>query len=76
MATSIVNQDGTLTVTLTTTKQGTMVGLPQGQFDGYLTQWLADHAAPVFVKRFAMLSDVDKADVMTKMQAAEVAEKG
>lgn len=76
MATSSVNQDGTLTMTLTATEQGTMAGLPQGQFDGYMTQWLADRAAPVFAKRFAMLSDTEKSDVMTKIQAAEVVAKG
>ena len=76
MATSIVNQDGAMTVTLTATEQGTVAGLPPGQFDGYITQWLADHAAPVFVQRFDKLADAEKADVMTKIQAAEVASKG
>lgn len=76
MATSTMNSDGTLTVICTPTEQGTLVGLPAGQLDGYITLWLSDHAPSVFVQRFEKLADVDKTEVMTKIQAAEVAAKG
>ena len=75
MATSAMNQDGTLTVTLTPTEQGTFDGLPVGQLNGYITLWLADHAPMVFVQRFEKLSDAEKSDVMVKIEAVEDAEE-
>ena len=76
MATSTVNLDGTLTVICTPTEQRTMAGLPVGQFDGYLTIWLAEHAPSVFVQRFEKLAEMEKAEVMTKIQAVEAVAKG
>ena len=40
-----------------------------------MTLWLADHAQAVFARRFEKLADVDKTEVMTKIQAVEEAEK-
>lgn len=75
MATSTMNPDGTLTVLCTPTERATLDGVPVGQFDGYMTLWLADHAQAVFARRFEKLADVDKTEVMTKIQAVEEAEK-
>lgn len=75
MATSTVNPDGTLTVMLTTTEHRTLAGLTEGQFDGYMTLWLAERAPKVFMQRFEKLPDIEKEDVLTKILTAEEAEK-
>jgi hypothetical protein len=64
MATSTINQDGTLSLILTPDEIETLAGLPTGQFDAYITLWLHEREQGVLSERFAKLTNKDKADVM------------
>ena len=71
MATITDNQDGSLTVLLSTIEYGVFVGLPRGQIDAYLTLWLNERSKTVFQERFDKLSEQDKTDVMTKLMSVD-----
>ena len=71
MATITDNQDGSLTVLLSTIEYGVFVGLPLGQIDAYLTLWLNERSKTVFQERFDKLSEQDKTDVMTKLMSVD-----
>lgn len=55
MATIAQNQDGTLTVTLSSQEQITASRLESGKFAAMLTQWLFDQSKIVFQEMFASL---------------------
>lgn len=67
MATTVLNPDGSLGLTLTPDEQNTLGGLPVGQFDAYITLWLAEHAKTVLYERFHKLSDQDRATVLATL---------
>lgn len=70
MATITLNQDGTLTATLTSDEQETVALLESGELAAYLTVWLSDKRLRVIGSRFSLLSGQDKSDVMQKFRSA------
>ena len=68
MATLVMNQDKTLTVTLSLVEQDTVARLPAGQLEQYVTLWLRERATQVFNEQFQKLSPQDQADILEKFR--------
>lgn len=60
MATITVNDDNSLSFTLTEEERSTFDGLPQGQLANFISIWLSERFKTVWTDRIAKLSDVQK----------------
>lgn len=71
MATIVLNQDGSLSLSLTQEEQDTFAALPIGQLDAYLTLWLSERGKTVLHGRFEKLTVQEKVDIMVILKSKD-----